>query len=324
MAGFDGYYVISSTSRDPGVVEPPGESPSDTDAKEELTLSLERAGTRNYHWLGVTTRPTEDVDHPFGNDTTPLVGLPADAQRVRAVDATAEPEQRELSLMPTSTVTAELGDVDLYDATALPFDEPVYLYDLPYAQQGDVDAAVFDTYGESDRVNADGAFVWAQVFDSAHVFDGDAVVENGILRLTISEPEAVDGTGTLTAERWDASAAGGDGDWVAVGLPDPSTMDTEWRPLDLDVVATSPARVAAQLEFEAVAGDREGDIYAVDVALDRGREDALITLTGSATDPIPTDLETHLDPIASESIVDAFGDVRQSPQQLVAREEVRL
>jgi hypothetical protein len=73
------------------------------------------------------------------------------------------------------------------------------------------------------------------------------------------------------------------------------------------------------VEFEAVVGTNEGDVYAVDVELERGRESLEVWIPESVSDPIPDDLEALLEPIASTSVVDTGVE-----QGLVAREEVRL
>jgi len=73
------------------------------------------------------------------------------------------------------------------------------------------------------------------------------------------------------------------------------------------------------VEFEAVAGAAEGEVYSLDVELERGRSDLEVWIPESVTDPIPDDLRSLLEPIASTSVVDSGVE-----QGLVAREEVRL
>jgi len=143
------------------------------------------------------------------------------------------------------------------------------------------------------------------------------VCSNGLLRLTIDEPTTADETAALEAEA-------GDGDtdsWTTIDLPSYADGDlvTDWQPADVDLTHIGQARVAAQVEFEAVAGDNEGDVYAVDVELERGRESLEVWVPGGASGAIPTDLETMLEPIAATSHVDSGVE-----QELVAREEVRL
>jgi hypothetical protein len=68
-----------------------------------------------------------------------------------------------------------------------------------------------------------------------------------------------------------------------------------------------------------VAGAAEGDVYALDVELERGREELEVWIPASVSDAIPSDLQALLEPIASTSVVDSGVE-----QRLVARTEVRL
>jgi hypothetical protein len=264
----------------------------------------------------VTTSPAE-VDHSFGADTTPLVGLPSAARRVRAVDGTASVTQRERNLSPTLTRTAQHGDVDLYDLDAIGIDSPVLLYDLDYDSQGDVDVGVWDSFGTETITDSGGIVRWQRVFDPAHDFAADAaaVIENGLLRLWINAPDAGDETAILEAERWDDVTES----WSTVDLPAYATgdIDTDWQPAALTLTQIGQTSVHGQLEFAAVAGTNAGDVYPVDVHLDRGWEDALITIPPNEPGPIPADLETLLAPIASMRVVDP-----EPNQRVITREEV--
>jgi hypothetical protein len=154
------------------------------------------------------------------------------------------------------------------------------------------------------------------VYARDHEFTGSVVLSNGRLRVTIDEPTAADATASLTAEEWDSSA----GAWAAVSLPEyDADLDTDWQPADIDLTHIGQARVAAQVEFEAVAGTNAGDVYAVDIELERGREALEVWIPESVSDPIPDDLKALLSPVAATSIVDSGVE-----QGLVAREEVRL
>ena len=310
-AGAGGYFVATDARR--------GLSRKQTDrqrGEETVSVDLARKGTRQTHLLGVETAPSQpEPGHEFGNDLDAIVGIPADARRVRIVDSTSSPTQRERP-EPVETVEAEYGAVDLFDATSETIDEPTYLYDLDYQLQGDVDPGVWDTHGEADRVDEDGVVAWGQVFDTGHDFTGSVVFENGVLRVTIDEPEASDETASLEAEEYDADTDS----WTTVALPEyPDTLDTDWQPADVDLTHIGQARLAAQVEFEAVAGVDEGDVYSVDVELERGRSDVEVWIPESVTEAIPADLEALLEPIASTSVVDSGAE-----QRLVARNEVRL
>ena len=307
-----GYYQIRSAD-----VEPVHAAGRDI---WEWELSLTASGTRKSQLQALETAPSQPAPgHEFGNDTDALVGVPAAARQVRAVDSTSEPTER-VRPTPVDTVSGALGDVDRFDATALSIDEPVLLYDVAPDAQAAVDVRVYDTNGrdakflesENGRVR-----MWQSVFARDHEFTGNVVCSNGLLRVTIDEPTAVDATASLKAEQWDAGA----GAWSAVDLPSYADGDlaTDWQPADVDLTHIGQARVAAQVEFEAVAGTNQGDIYAVDVELERGRESLELWVPGGATGAIPTDLETMLQPIAATSQVDSGVE-----QELVAREEVRL
>ena len=91
------------------------------------------------------------------------------------------------------------------------------------------------------------------------------------------------------------------------------------REASVEITGGAQAAVRAQVEFEAVAGTNAGDVYAVDVELERGRSALEVWIPESVTAELPPDLEALLDPVAATSIVDS--GVKQG---LVAREEVRL
>lgn len=316
--GFDdGYYSVANV-RDGGLVAPQSTGATSVEA------SLTKAGTRNTHFIAAVTNLTQpDPGHDFGNDTTALVGVPADAEKVRAVDSTLNPSER-FRPTPTETVTSQHGDVDLYDVADGDFpDDAALLYDLDYDAQGDVDVGVWDSGGESygetpygdsygfaAQVDGDGVVGWQRVFDTGHDPRGVLILDNGLLRLYLST-----GSG-LTVREWNPGAA----EWESVDLP-----DVDWQLVDSDIKTITPPRVEATLEFEAEVDDPDGDtdysagsLYAVDVVLDRGRTDLQVWIPESVTDPIPDGLEDLFAPIASESVIDPGVS-----QTLVPREDVR-
>ena len=307
-----GYYQIESAE-----VEPVHAGGRDI---WEWTLSLTNAGTRKSQFQALDTSPSQpDPGHPFGNGQTALVGVPAAARMIRAIDSTSSPTER-VRPTPVSTVQTEFGDVDLFDATAETITEPVYIYDVAKDAQPAVDVRIYDTRGrESKYIESDSGRVraWQSVYARDHEFAGSAVLSNGLLRLTIDEPTTADATAALEAETYDAGADS----WGAVDLPSyaDGELDTQWEPADVDVVSLGQASVRAQVEFEAVAGTNAGDIYAVDVEVERGRSDVEVWVPDSVAELPPPDLEALLEPIASTSVVDSGVE-----QGLVAREEVRL
>ena len=307
-----GYYQIRSAD-----VEPVHAAGRDI---WEWELSLTASGTRKSQFQALETAPSQpSPGHEFGNDTDALVGVPAAARQVRAVDSTSEPTER-VRPTPVDTVSGALGDVDRFDATALSIDEPVLLYDVAPDAQADVDVHVYDTRGRDAKFieGSNGRVrMWQSVFARDHEFTGSVVCSNGLLRVTIDEPTNADATAALEAEQWDAGAD----TWSAVDLPSyaDGSLDQDWQPVDVDLTNIGQARVAAQVEFEATQGTNPGDVYSVDVELERGRESLELWIPESVSDPIPDDLAALLEPIASTSIVDAGVE-----QGLVAREEVRL
>jgi hypothetical protein len=306
-----GYYQIESAK-----VEPVHAGGRDI---WEWTLTMTNVGTRKSQLQAVETAPSQpDPGHEFGNETSALVGVPSAARQVRAVDSTSDPTER-IRPVAVDTVSTEFGDVDRFDATALAIDEPVLLYDVAPDAQAAVDVHVYDTRGrgakyiesESGRVR-----MWQSVFARDHEFTGNVVFSNGLLRVTIDEPTAADATATLEVEQWDAGAS----EWTTVDLPSYADGDlsTDWQPADVDLTHIGQARVAAQVEFEAVVGANEGDVYSVDVELERGREMLEVWIPESVSEAIPPDLRELLTPIAATSVVDSGVE-----QGLVAREEVR-
>ena len=307
-----GYYQIESAQ-----VEPVHAGGRDI---WEWTLTLTNAGTRKSQLQAVETAPSQpSPGHEFGNETTGLVGVPSAARQVRAVDSTSDPTQR-VRPTPVDNVSTEFGDVDRFDATELSIDEPVLLYDVAPDAQAAVDVHVYDTRGRDAKfLESDSGRVrmWQSVFARDHEFTGSVVCSNGLLRVTIDELTAADATASLKAEQWDAGAS----EWTAVDLPSyaDGSLDRDWQPVDVDLTHIGQARVATQIEFEAVAGANAGEVYSVDVELERGRGALEVWIPESVSDPIPADLKSLLTPVVSTSVVDT--GVKQG---LVAREGVRL
>jgi len=290
----------------------------------EWNLSLTKVGTRKSHLRAVETKVTQpDPGHSFGNDTDAWVGIPAAATGVRVTDSLSEPTQREMTT-PVKTVETPHGSVGVYDARAEAIENPNYVYRVAADQEAPVDVHVYDTLDrDSQYIEGSNGRVrqWQSVYARDHDFAGEVVISSGRLRLTIDEPTNADETAALEAETYDPAAAGGDGAWIPIDLPSyaDGDLDTDWQPADVDLTHIGQARVAAQVEFEAVAGTNAGDVYAVDVELERGRSDMEVWIPESVTDPIPDDLKSLLEPIASTSVVDSGVE-----QGLVAREGVRL
>ncbi|WP_049986822.1 hypothetical protein [Halobellus rufus] len=306
----DAYYAVELVSN-------AGAISAQSEALQRLQATLVREGTHQSHRQALSTGPSQpQPGHPFGNDTTKIVAIPASATRVEAIDATSDPTARE-SVPIESIATAEHGDVARIDLSTIAIEDPTIIYrPADYDQIGDVDVGVWDTYGAADIADAEGIIQWQRCFSVEHDFRGAAVLENGLLRVTIDHPTDDTQTATLQAERYDADA----GAWTAVDLPEYDTdLATDWAPVDVDLVKIGQARVRAQVTFEAVAGTNAGDTYTLDMALFRGWDDLLITIPESVSDPVPADLEALLDPIASARVVDLGVE-----QTTVSRDGVRL
>ena len=193
----------------------------------------------------------------------------------------------------TATVEAEFGTVGLYDPDDAPasYDSPGLVYQLDYADSGDVDSAVFDDRDVA-RTDGNGNFQWQQVFQNSHQFTGAIVFENGVVRLT-ADPDA----NTLVAEEWD----NGTGSWDSRALG----TANGWQVRDVDLIEVNPARVYAQFEFEDTG---DGSLYRLDGFLHRGWSNIQFAVPESGSGPIPADLVTYLDPVASDRYTDARED----------------
>jgi len=282
----DGYYAPERGSNSRIRPESPGALAFDGDLSKE--------GTRASHRRAVGTNPKERP-HPWGNDTTGYVGVPASAAKVQWLTYTRDDTQ---TATADDTVTAEFGDVDRFDVEAPPSGfgtRPYLVYDLPLAEAGNIDAAVFDTYGRP-RTDGEGDFAWGQVFRSDHTVRGDAVLSNGRLRVTLDEANQ-----TTSAERYTS------GSWsdVALGVSD-------WQLFDADLRYPGAAQVRARLIFE---DSTSGDLFELEAALHRGWDDLLLYSPDDLQ--VPSGLVTRLDPIAASTVIDP-----QPERTLIARSEL--
>lgn len=261
-------------------------------------IRLAREGTRDSHLRYIRTN-NRDVTHDFGSDATERINIPDTATKVRWI---AEDKSATTPATSVGTTAAEFGTIAQYDPTNAPaaYDSAGIVYQLPYSDSGNVDAAVFDTRRLSEFVNGD--FKWQQVFQSSHEFSGSVVLENGVVRLTIDES-----TNSLTAEEWDSGTSA----WVSRSLG----VTGGWQVIDVDVIDANPARVYAQLEFEDTD---DSSRYSLDAFLHRGWPNVQFAVPASLSGPIPADLVTYLDPVASPRYVDA-----RETKAILDREVVR-
>lgn len=277
---WDGYYAVNTA--DTSRVD------ARTNRAVGIRATLTKEGTRSNRRRAVRTRVTQpDPGNLFGNDLQSLVAVPADSTRVRWYDRSFSDSA---SADVVDTVEARFGSLDRYDAQDIQDtlgDDPVLTYkSASYDAEGDVDAKVFDTWGKSDPMDADGAFQWARVFDPAHDPRGDdeLVIENGLIRLWLQDGP----NETIRADEWDSTA----GAWSEISLP-----TSDWQLVETDLVRIGAAAVDAQCVFAAA-----GDEYALDCRLERGRTAPQWFIPESVSDAIPTGLEDLLDPIADESV----------------------
>lgn len=293
----DGYYAVNNDSIER--VEP------QTDKLVKVDADLVKSGTRSSHRRALRCRVTQpDPGNTFGNDTTALVAAPTDASRVRWYDRSFT---ESAAATAVDTVTARFGDLDRYDARDVSGtlgDDPVLVYKSPSLDaEGDVDVGVWDTYGARNPVDNEGTVQWGRVFDPAHDprSDDEFVVENGLIRLWLQDGE----DDQLRAERWDAAA----GAWSDVSLG-----SSNWALVETDLIEIGAAAVDAQCVFV----DGSGTEYALDLRLERGYESPQWMIPSSETDPVPSGLQTLLDPIADESVYQTGASLG-----LVARSNLR-
>lgn len=295
----DGYYT-PERNVDGGRVQPQTAGAVAFDARlvEKGDLGAFR---RAVHAGSVDART---ISHDFGNATTGYVGVPATATHVTWAHNDLSTTQ---AASADDTVAAEFGDVDRFDIESAPAGvgtRPYLVYELDPADAGDVDAGVWDTYGDARVVN--GTCAWQAVYRSGHRFVGVPHVDTGRIRTDL------DTSGGLSAERWDD----GTGSWTSVTL---GTAD--WALDDVDLVRPGVAHVHVQLTFRATADttDRsQGDLYPLDAYWHRGWADVQFAIPETESGPIPTDLVTYLDPIASDSVVNPLPN-----RTLIAREDLR-
>jgi len=260
-----GYFAIEKARSRP--VEAPV-----ADWLQQYTLTLTREGTRADNRRAIRTTVSQ-VDHPFGSSLTAEVGAPADATGVEWLD-----EESEKTTDPTlvATRSAELGDIEVYDARAAPYDNPTLVYDIPYADEGPVDVRVWDERSVGSKTDSDGVLQWAKVFSTGHDYAGEAILDNGLVRLRFADAG-------LSAERWDD----GTGTWTSQSL---GTSD--WSLRDVDIRHIGVARADARVRFT------DGStVFPLDVSLKRGWTDPLWSeIDGQGG--TPTGLVDLLDPIA--------------------------
>ncbi|UIO98904.1 hypothetical protein Hbl1158_10195 [Halobaculum sp. CBA1158] len=275
----DGYYTLRDVQTEPFRPQTEGNI-------HRFDGVLEPAGTRRTHLRSVDTSPAA-LSQTIATPTTeqPYVGVGARATLVRWYDATSGSLD---PATPVDTVETEFGAVDRYDPTAAPTDAPELTFSLAYQAEGDRDVVAWSTEGHADKTDSDGVVHWRRLYATSSEPRGALVLSTRAIRVTIDED-----AGTLTAEEWDASAAGGDGAWTDIALP-----ASDWEPVDVDLVYLGPARIQAQLVFE---NSSTGELATVDGRWHRGW-DRVQWSRAVDTEPTPSGLVDLLEPTASQSV----------------------
>lgn len=289
-----GFYDVES------VDVSPAHTISDGDSTFEYTIALKSKETRETAWRAVETAP-ETVSTGLATGSGGLVGIPATARKVKWFDIG---DGREAATVQ-DTVSAEFGDVALYDPTGPSFTAPTLLYETDYGAQSPVDVRVWDDRGREKyfSVSAGGAWgdgtwgsgvwagdavtatQWTHVFHSAFEFDGRPIIDNGLLRVTFDES-----AGTIPTETWDDANS----TWQSVSY-DLGDYDL----IDADLERLGPTQVDVFAEFEDTT---DGSIVTAILSIQRGIDGVIVR--DPENGDVPAALETELSPIASDQTTD--------------------
>lgn len=257
-------------------------SPAQESRQEAYTydVQLTLAGTREDSRRAVATNPEAIATNLATGDPAP-VGVPAEAINPRWYSEDTGTEDA----TPTSTVTAEYGDVELYDYTDATADAPELVYDLPFERDGPTDVRVYDDRDRDkfvDTVSGGQANVWPHAFHTGWQFDGGAVVDNGRVRLRLDAD--------LTAEEYNT----GTDAWDTVTLTSGDLTLTEWS-----LERVGPATVRVRL---LATDSADGATRAASVRVQRGLDGVL--LRQPRGDVLSPKYESWLSPIASDATTD--------------------
>jgi hypothetical protein len=290
----DGYYTAELATVEPQSAQ--------SNALVQYDLTLRGKGTRSTHRRELTTERRE-LSHPFGNDVTGYVAVPAAAEGVRwldpETDATAD-------ATPSTTRSAELGRIAEYRLSDAPYQSPSLVYDIGYSDEGPTDVRVWDTRGTS-KLDGDGNLQWAKVFDPSHEFTAEAIIDNGLVRLR-ADPSADSG---ISVQQYDASA----GAWASLSLP-----SSDWTLAELDIAERQSQRLGTA-RVDAWTRWRDtttGATYPLDLTVHRGWPSIQFSRVPDSTSPAPSGLESLLSPAASDRIV-----TPQPVRDLRPREAIR-
>jgi hypothetical protein len=264
-----GYYEVARID-----VTPAQESRDDVYTYD---VNLTLAGTREDSRRAVSTNP-EAIATNLATGAPAPIGVPAEAINPRWYDEDTGTE----GATPTATVTAEYGDVALFDYTDATADAPDLVYDLPFKREGPTDVRVYDdrdTAKFTATASGGQVNVWPHAFHTGWQFDGDAVVDNGRVRLRLGNE--------VTAEEYNT----GTDAWDNVALTSGDLSLDEWL-----LERIGPAAVRVRL----VATDTsDGSTRTASVRVQRGLDSVL--LRQPRDDVLSPKFESWLGPIASDA-----------------------
>lgn len=288
-----GYYELANVDVNP--------AHKTTGNAYEYTVTLDRTGTRETHWRAVETSEAS-ISTGLATGSPGLIGVPSDDLKERWFS----PANGFETATATSTVSAEFGDVDLFDPSNASFDDPTLLFEQPYDAEGSTDVRVWDDRGVSKYASfndGSGGTVdvvqWTHAFHPGFEYEGAPLVDNGLLRVRFDEANSV-----IEAWEWDDANS----QWSAISI-----THGDWELFDADVERIGPAAVDVYSEFEDTTS---GSISAARLSVQRGLDRAVVRGPNNAS--VPSGLESVLDPIASDQTTD-----RQPEQTLLSRDEVK-
>jgi hypothetical protein len=269
-----GYYELERVDVSPS-------HPVNQDAFE-YTAAFTFTGTKQTDWSAVETN-IEDVQTGLATGSDALIGLPTTATKTKWF-GTADGTE---SATASSTVTAEYGDVDLYDPADTSIVNPTLLYELDYADVGSVDVRVFDDRGVGKYYTVDGQDFsrWTHAYHTSYEFEGDPLVDNGRHRLRYDEPN-----GEVEFYEWDT----GFDTWneQTVDHSDFSLVDA-----DFEQIGAADTRVYAEFE-----DDSTGSLYTVILSHQRGLNNPIAR--GPVGETWTTAFEDYLDQFCSDVSTD--------------------
>lgn len=292
-----GYYSVEDATVGPA-------HPADQSVYE-LDVSLSEAGSRGSAYRAVRVNPQTRTS-PFNSQSffSPgeVVTVPSSAEKVQYVnEQTGEIEPA--GTPDTRTDTAFPFEVAAYDLSASSFfvEETTLLYDVPYGDDV-AGVRVYDSRGETDRLNSENVRQWQVAHSTDHVFDDEIIISNHLVRMRIEEPPSP----SFTVESYN-----GQDEWTAENLG-----STDWEVFDVDIVEIGQHRVAGQIVWY-----EPNDNITYPLFFKLGLHDIDTIFFARApdeSDPIPSGLENYIDSVSMNDDVDI-----QATRTLIPKSEVR-